>query len=66
LIQYIKNADLIVKGKKLIGISNALRPTYDKYEYNIINNNKPKNQLEQFSAKVGGRKSSKRSSKLKF
>jgi hypothetical protein len=62
LIQYIKNSDLIIKGKKLIGISNALSP----YNYKIMNDNKSKpinhGQLEQF----GGRKSSKRSSKLKF
>jgi hypothetical protein len=67
LIQYIKNSDLIIKGKKLIGISNALRPPYN---YKIMNDNKSEpinhGQLEQFPAKIGGRKSSKRGSKLKF
>jgi hypothetical protein len=62
LIQYIKNSDLIIKGKKLIGISNALSP----YNYKIMNDNKPKNQLEQFGGRKSSKRGSKRSSKLKF
>ena len=65
LIQYIKNSDLIIKGKKIIGISNALRPP--PYNYTIMNNYVAKQgQLEQFPKREGGRKNSKRSSKLKF
>ena len=78
LIQYIKNSDLIIKGKKLIGISNALRPSREPYNrpppppynYKIMNDNISKHindgQIEQFPKREGGRKNSKRSSKLKF
>jgi len=82
LIQYIKNSDLIIKGKKLIGISNSLRPSrkpYTRpprpppppplppYNYNIMNNtNITHGELEQFPKREGGRKNSKRSTKLKF
>ena len=68
LIQFIKNVDLILNEKKIIAISKIFKPS----NYKIINNDVPeqglheKGLLEQFPAKVGGRKSSKRSSKLKF
>lgn len=65
LIQFVKNVDLIIKGKKIIGISNALRPP-PPYNYKIINNNKSEPITHGQLEKIGGRKNSKRSSKLKF
>jgi hypothetical protein len=46
LIQFIKNADLIIKNKKIIGISKVFKPS----NYKIINteNIKKKNKLEKY------------------